>query len=34
MLELQRRQFVRERTQAIQRLHADWTQHDPVAEPA
>jgi transposase len=32
MLELQRRRFVRDRTQAIQRLRADWTQHDPVAE--
>ena len=31
-LELQRRRFVRDRTQAIQRLRADWTQHDPVAE--
>jgi transposase len=32
MLELQRRRFVRDRTQAIQRLRADWTQVDPVAE--
>jgi len=32
MLELQRRRFVRDRTQAIQRLRSDWTQHDPVAE--
>jgi transposase len=32
MLELQRRRFVRDRTQAIQRLRVDWTQHDPVAE--
>jgi transposase len=32
MLELQRRRFVRDRTQAIQRLRADWTQHDPVSE--
>lgn len=32
MLELQRRRFVRDRTQATQRLRADWTQHDPVAE--
>jgi transposase len=32
MLELQRRRFVRDRTQAIQRLRADWTQHDPVGE--
>lgn len=32
MLELQRRRFVRDRNQAIQRLRADWTQHDPVAE--
>jgi transposase len=32
MLELQRRRFVRDRTQAIQRLRADWVQHDPVAE--
>ena len=31
MLELQRRRFVRDRTQAIQRLRADWTQHDPVS---
>jgi transposase len=31
-LELQRRRFVRDRTQAIQRLRADWTQFDPVAE--
>lgn len=34
MLELQRRRFVRDRTQAIQRLRSDWTQHDPVAESA
>ena len=34
MLELQRRRFVRDRTQAIQRLRADWTQHDPVSEAA
>jgi transposase len=33
-LELQRRRFVRDRTQAIQRLRADWTQHDPVSEAA
>lgn len=32
LLELQRRRFVRDRTQAIQRLRADWTQLDPVAE--
>jgi transposase len=32
MLELQRRRLVRNRTQAIQRLRADWTQLDPVAE--
>ena len=32
MLELQRRRFVRDRVQAIQRLRADWVQHDPVAE--
>ena len=32
MLELQRRRFVRDRTQAIQRLRSDWTQQDPVAE--
>jgi transposase len=32
MLELQRRRFVRDRTQAIQRLRADWTQLDPVSE--
>ncbi len=31
-LELQRRRFVRDRTQAIQRLRADWTQIDPVGE--
>jgi transposase len=31
-LELQRRRFVRDRTQAIQRLRSDWTQFDPVAE--
>jgi hypothetical protein len=34
MLERQRRRFVRDRSQAIQRLRADWTQHDPVAEAA
>jgi len=32
MLELQRKRFVRDRTQAIQRLRSDWTQIDPVAE--
>jgi transposase len=32
MLELQRKRFVRDRTQAIQRLRADWTQVDPVGE--
>lgn len=32
MLELQRRRFVHDRTQAIQRLRSDWTQFDPVAE--
>jgi transposase len=32
LLELQRRRFVRDRTQAIQRLRADWTQLDPVSE--
>ena len=32
MLELQRRRLVHDRTQAIQRLRADWTQQDPVAE--
>ncbi len=32
MLELQRRRFVHDRTQAIQRLRSDWTQVDPVAE--
>jgi transposase len=32
MLELQRRRFVRDRTQAIQRLRSDWTQQDPVGE--
>jgi transposase len=32
MLELQRRRFVQDRTQAIQRLRADWTQADPVGE--
>jgi len=31
-LELQRRRFVLDRTQAIQRLRSDWTQIDPVAE--
>jgi transposase len=34
ILELQRRRLVRDRTQAIQRLRADWTQIDPVAETA
>jgi transposase len=34
MLELQRRRFVRDRTQAIQRLRSDWTQLEPVAEPS
>jgi transposase len=34
ILELQRRRFVRDRTQAIQRLRSDWTQLDPVAEAA
>ena len=32
MLELQRPRFVRDRTQAIQRLRSDWTQQDPVGE--
>ena len=32
ILELQRRRFVLDRTQAIQRLCSDWTQVDPVAE--
>ena len=32
ILELQRRRFVLDRTQAIQRLRSDWTQVDPVAE--
>jgi transposase len=32
MLELQRRRFVHDRTQAIQRLRSDWTQVDPVGE--
>jgi transposase len=32
LLELQRRRLVRDRTQAIQRLRADWNQIDPVAE--
>jgi transposase len=32
MLELQRKRFVHDRTQAIQRLRSDWTQVDPVAE--
>jgi transposase len=32
MLDLQRRRFVRDRTQAIQRIRADWTQLDPVGE--
>jgi transposase len=32
MLELQRRRLVHDRTQAIQRLRADWTQLDPVGE--
>lgn len=31
-LDLQRRRYVRDRTQAIQRLRSDWTQLDPVAE--
>lgn len=31
-LELQRRRFVHDRRQAIQRLRSDWTQLDPVAE--
>jgi transposase len=34
MLELQRRRFVRDRTQAIQRLRSDWTQQDPWPRPA
>jgi len=32
LLELQRRRLVRDRTQAIQRLRADWNQMDPVGE--
>lgn len=32
MLELQRRRFIRDRTQAIQRLRSDWTKLDPVGE--
>jgi transposase len=32
LLELQRRRLVRDRTQAIQRLRADWNQVDPVGE--
>lgn len=32
LLELNRRRFVRDRTQAIERLRSDWTQLDPVAE--
>jgi transposase len=32
ILELQRRRYVLDRTQAIQRLRSDWTQVDPVAE--
>jgi transposase len=32
LLELQRRRLVRNRTQAIQRLRADWNQIDPAAE--
>jgi transposase len=32
VLELQRRRLVRDRTQAIQRLRADWNQIDPVSE--
>jgi transposase len=32
LLELQRRRLVRDRTQAIQRLRADWNQVDPVEE--
>ena len=34
MLELQRRRFVHDRTQAVQRLRSDWTQVDPIAEAA
>jgi transposase len=32
LLELQRRRLVRDRTQAVQRLRADWNQIDPVGE--
>src|SRR3954454_6132194 len=32
LLELQRRRLVRDRTQAIQRLRADWNQIDPAGE--
>jgi transposase len=32
LLELQRRRLVRDRTQATQRLRADWNQVDPVGE--
>jgi transposase len=32
LLELQRRRLVRDRTQAIQRLRADWNHVDPVGE--
>ena len=32
LLELQRRRLVRDHTQAIQRLRADWNQVDPVGE--
>ena len=32
ILELQRRRFVLDRTQAIQRLRSDWTQIHPIAE--
>jgi Transposase len=32
LLELQRRRLVRDRTQAIQRLRADWNQVYPVGE--
>ena len=32
LLELQRRRLVRDRTQAVQRLRADWNQVDPVGE--
>jgi transposase len=33
MLELQRRRFVRDRTQAIQRLRSDWTSTIPLPRP-